>query len=67
MFVNLGDEVPLSLGEGNLIIKAKVLAIENIKTEIRHQRFGVLEDQTEIECKPGQAAKSKLKIMTDRI
>lgn len=36
MFVNLGDEVPLSMNEGQFIIKAKVLSIENIKTEIRH-------------------------------
>lgn len=55
MFVNVGDEVPVSLQEGMLIIKAKIQKIENIKTEIRHQRYGVLEDQTELNCKPSKA------------
>lgn len=44
MFVNVGDEVPLTLADGAMIIKAKVTRIENIKAELRHQTFGVVED-----------------------
>lgn len=67
MFVNVGDEVPLTLADGAMIIKAKVTRIESIKAELRHQTFGVVEDQTDLNCKADKKIAQKLKILTDRV
>lgn len=67
MFINLRDEAPLGLQDGAILIKVKIDKIENIKTELRHLSYGVLEDQTDINCKPSKACGATLKIMSDRV
>jgi hypothetical protein len=67
MFINYSDEAPLSLYDGSILIKIKVDKIENIKNELRHLSYGVLEDQTNINCKPSKACAATLKIMSDRV
>lgn len=67
MFVNFNDEVPLSLYSGMIIVKVKVSRIENIKSEYRHLKYGVIEDQTELNSKPSKASAGKVKILSDRV
>ena len=67
LFLNLNEVVPLSLYDESLILQIKVSKIENITHEYRHLIYGVLTDQTEMNCKPSKASASKLKVQTDRV
>jgi hypothetical protein len=67
MFVNMGDEVPFYIMNEQIILKAKVNKIENLKDEFKKLTYGVIEEQTDIICKASLAIKSKLKILSDRM
>ena len=67
MFVNKNEEVAISLLDGALILRIKILSIENIKPEYRHLTYGVLEDRTDMNCKPSKASVGKIRIMSDRV
>jgi hypothetical protein len=67
MFVNVGDEVPFYIMNEQIILKAKVNKIENLKDEFKKLSYGVIEEQTDIICKASLAIKSKLKILSDRM
>ena len=67
LFINKGEIVPLTISDGDIILQIKVERIENITTENRHLTYGVLVDQTIINCKPDKKVIQTLKIQSDRI
>ena len=66
-YINLNEVTPLTILDGSVIIKITVLKIENIKPEFRHLRYGVLEDQTDVNLKVSKIVQKKLKILSDRV
>lgn len=67
MYLNKGEVAPLNLNGGQIILQIRVDKIENITAENRYQTYGVIEQQTIINCKPSKVVSQTLKITSDRM
>jgi hypothetical protein len=65
-FINTREQFPLTLMDGNVIVKISVGALEPLKEDIKTMSYGVIENETEIICKPSKAAMKSIKILSNK-
>jgi vesicle-fusing ATPase len=67
MFINRGDCVAVELYDEAITVTCRVTGFMNIKHELRHLRYGVLDDQTELNCRVHDRQVKTFKILSDRV
>lgn len=65
-FINYGEQFPLSLKDGKLIVKVKVNRLEPLKSQVT-QTWGTVDEQTIIKCKVGQNSATLVKFATNEV
>ena len=65
-FINYGEQFPLALKEGKLIVKVKVNRLEPLKSQVS-QTWGTVDEQTIVKCKVGQNSAALLKFATNEV
>eukprot|EP00347_Sterkiella_histriomuscorum_P002129 403369358 len=65
--INQGEHIPLSLDDGNYVLKFEVNRLEFLKEGNSHLTFGVIEKETNLNISLSAKARKQVKLQSDKI